>query len=89
MCASALIHLNIPHVTYGCDNLRFGGCGSIVDTGLVMGNNFKITRGLQTERAISLLKKFYEGTNPNAPLEKVMKKEERKKRKLSLKEVRF
>ena len=30
MCASALRQLGIKEVYYGCDNDRFGGCGSVL-----------------------------------------------------------
>ncbi len=30
MCAGALALLGIKHVYYGCQNDRFGGCGSIL-----------------------------------------------------------
>ena len=30
MCASALRQLGIREVFYGCDNDRFGGCGSVL-----------------------------------------------------------
>ena len=30
MCASALRQLGIKEVFYGCDNDRFGGCGSVL-----------------------------------------------------------
>ncbi|XP_067901668.1 tRNA-specific adenosine deaminase 2 isoform X6 [Heterodontus francisci] len=31
MCAAALRLLNIPLVVYGCQNERFGGCGSVLN----------------------------------------------------------
>ena len=30
MCAAALRNINIPIVVYGCQNERFGGCGSVL-----------------------------------------------------------
>ena len=30
MCASALLQMGIKQVVYGCDNERFGGCGSVL-----------------------------------------------------------
>jgi tRNA-specific adenosine deaminase 2 len=30
MCASALRQLGIKEVIYGCENERFGGCGSVL-----------------------------------------------------------
>ena len=31
MCASALRQVGISEVYYGCENERFGGCGSVLD----------------------------------------------------------
>ena len=31
MCASALRQVGIGRVVYGCENDRFGGCGSVID----------------------------------------------------------
>ena len=33
MCAAALSMLRLTNVYYGCDNDKFGGCGSILDLG--------------------------------------------------------
>ena len=80
MCASALQQLGIPLVIYGCANERFGGCGSVLNvtgTGTdcaeskaVTSTGFKCISGLYAGEAISLLKQFYKGENPNAPFPK-------------------
>jgi len=106
MCACALRLTGINHVVYGCDNDRFGGCGSVLDVHnkpLSLSNTVKqdhqdipsasdivtrasqslpsvsktmdsqvtnvlptliITKGILKLEAISLLQKFYEGSNP-------------------------
>ena len=76
MCAGALRQMGLPLVVYGCDNDRFGGCGSVID---VAGNPaltdslgpcFDTIKGIFAEEAIDLLKHFYKGENPNAPCNK-------------------
>lgn len=73
MCASALIHLRIPLVYFGCKNERFGGCGSVLDVASLTENSEVKTvfkGGYRESEAIKLLKDFYKGENPNAPIEK-------------------
>ncbi|KAI1303133.1 tRNA-specific adenosine deaminase 2 [Halotydeus destructor] len=78
MCARALRHLAIDSVFYGCSNERFGGCGSV----LPVHNDPEISDQpltcypvMDKERAIELLRKFYDGENPNAPIPKKKKKQ--------------
>ena len=75
MCAAALRNLNIPIVVYGCPNERFGGCGSVlkVDSDHLPsseGPAFKSIGGVLAEESVKLLKDFYRGENPNAPVSK-------------------
>ncbi|KAG0486485.1 hypothetical protein HPP92_008580 [Vanilla planifolia] len=77
MCAAALSILGIRKVYYGCANEKFGGCGSILS--LHEGNSinspssssgawgYQCTGGVLAAEAISLLRRFYEQGNPNAP----------------------
>lgn len=78
MCARALRLLGIRAVYFGCSNLRFGGCGSVFSVhsdAEIEGDILNVyPSSLNVERAIGLLKEFYEGENPNAPPEKVKKK---------------
>lgn len=71
MCAYALRRVGIGHVVFGCRNERFGGCGSVLAA-----HQAKIEPSLgeltctsaseeHQERAKALLRKFYEGQNPN------------------------
>lgn len=78
MCAGALHKLHLKQITYGCHNDRFGGCGTVLDTGLLADDPCKIVRGVRAEEAMQLLKDFYKGTNPNAPVPNVKKKTGRK-----------
>ena len=74
MCASALEQLKIPVIVYGCDNERFGGCKSVLNVFSVPGAfQPTIISGLRATEAVDLLKKFYQGENPNAPTPKVKK----------------
>jgi tRNA-specific adenosine deaminase 2 len=70
MCASALIQLKIPLIYFGCKNDRFGGCGSVLDVAQISNSATLFRGGHREEEAIDLLKEFYKGENPNAPLEK-------------------
>lgn len=78
MCAGALHNLHLKQITYGCANDRFGGCGTVLDAGLLAENPCKIIGGVRAEEAMQLLKDFYKGTNPNAPVPSVRKKTEEK-----------
>lgn len=83
MCAGALRQVGIPLIIFGCHNERFGGCGSILsihDASLEsLGLSFQCIGGIMKERAVDLLKRFYQGENPNAPEDKrKVKKDEQK-----------
>eukprot|EP00249_Psilotum_nudum_P013383 c24301_g3_i3 orf=652-1227(-) len=81
MCASALSILGVGKVYYGCQNDRFGGCGSILSLhtegsgpcgrSLQEGSErhvqtgFKCFGGLLANEAVALLRAFYERGNPN------------------------
>jgi len=75
MCASALQQLQVPLIVYGCDNDRFGGCGSVLDV-FKLNNSFipSLVSGVKATEAINLLKEFYQGENPNAPISKQKRK---------------
>ncbi|XP_073999924.1 tRNA-specific adenosine deaminase 2-like isoform X3 [Rhodnius prolixus] len=74
MCAAALHDLGVREIIYGCPNDRFGGCGSVLDVAAVHCKPVPVAGGLYSDQAMSLLKKFYKGVNPNAPLSKVKTK---------------
>ncbi|CAG0917649.1 unnamed protein product [Notodromas monacha] len=74
MCMQALLEVNVGEIVYGCPNPRFGGCGSVLDVLALNSRTMRVTKGVRAEEAVSLLKKFYECENPNAPESKVRKK---------------
>uniref|UniRef100_A0A5F8GMR5 tRNA-specific adenosine deaminase 2 n=1 Tax=Monodelphis domestica TaxID=13616 RepID=A0A5F8GMR5_MONDO len=69
MCAAALRLMKIPLVVYGCQNERFGGCGSVLDIASAdlpnTGTPFQCIPGYQAEEAVEMLKTFYKQENPN------------------------
>ncbi|KAJ7342002.1 hypothetical protein JRQ81_008366 [Phrynocephalus forsythii] len=79
MCAAALRMMKIPLVVYGCQNERFGGCGSVLNISSATltntGEPFQCIAGYRSEEAVEMLKTFYRQENPNAPKSKVRKKE--------------
>ncbi|XP_053447670.1 tRNA-specific adenosine deaminase 2 isoform X1 [Nycticebus coucang] len=79
MCAAALRLMKIPLVVYGCQNERFGGCGSVLNIASAdlpnTGRLFQCIPGYRAEEAVEMLKTFYKQENPNAPKSKVRKKE--------------
>ncbi|KAI0750648.1 tRNA specific adenosine deaminase [Daedaleopsis nitida] len=74
MCASALRQMGIKEVYYGCDNDRFGGCGSVlgVSSGLPHPKTpgYQAYSGYLREEAIMILRRFYITENTNAPAPK-------------------
>ncbi|KAG8180340.1 hypothetical protein JTE90_016372 [Oedothorax gibbosus] len=76
MCCAALRSLSVSHVTYGCNNDRFGGCGTVLNVHndeVFFEEELKVISGVRKDEAIELLKNFYRGENPNAPFPKVKK----------------
>ncbi|XP_052223107.1 tRNA-specific adenosine deaminase 2-like [Dreissena polymorpha] len=71
MCTGALRTVGLGRVVYGCSNDRFGGCGSVLDVHSddldQLGPKFECTSGLMADRAVEILKQFYQGENTNAP----------------------
>lgn len=72
MCAAALNNLNVREVVYGVANDRFGG-KTVLDVSTFYGQSYLLTGNLMADEAMSLLKTFYKGCNPNAPDSKVKK----------------
>ncbi|GAB5358232.1 hypothetical protein AAMO2058_000440500 [Amorphochlora amoebiformis] len=77
MCAGAIRLCGISRVVFGCKNLQFGGCGSVLSihnqTGL-QGTSFNFSNGLRAMEAAELLRQFYAGKNPRAPEKSKSKK---------------
>ena len=89
MCAFALRIIGLKTVVYGCSNERFGGCGSVADVHSRIMKlpldlrkmpqidclpDLTVTSGVMQDKAVALLKQFYEGENPMAPDDKVKRK---------------
>ena len=75
MCASALLLLNVQAVFYGCNNQRFGGCSGVLS--IHTQNPFyplPCYAGFHIERAVALLRSFYETENQHCPEAKRRKK---------------
>ena len=67
MCIAILYKLNVKCIKYGCQNDRFGGV-TAHDVGSNMRSDTSTEGGYYGEMAMNLLKEFYKGTNPNAPV---------------------
>ena len=71
MCAFALRQVGLVDVVFGCCNERFGGCGSVLGVdGAKLDPSIKelcCTRASEREqeRAKGMLRRFYDGKNPN------------------------
>jgi len=70
MRAAAIYDLTIKRIVFGCKNDRFGG-QTVFDVASVLNPITEIKGGYRAEEAMNLLKEFYKGTNPSAPLDKV------------------
>ncbi|KAI6096963.1 cytidine deaminase-like protein [Pisolithus croceorrhizus] len=72
MCASALRQLGIKQVFYGCENDKFGGCGSVLGVNAPSEHPvhpaYNATGGFLREEAIMILRRFYVTQNTNAPV---------------------
>ncbi|KAF9785148.1 tRNA specific adenosine deaminase [Thelephora terrestris] len=74
MCASALRQLGIREVYYGCENGKFGGCGSVLGVNQEIVHpihpGYQAHGGYLRDEAIMILRKFYITENTNAPVPK-------------------
>lgn len=67
MCMSALFNLKIKDIVYGCKNDRFGG-STVVNVADFLKSQTVVTSGVCQAEAMKLLKEFYQGENPAAPV---------------------
>lgn len=67
MCAAALHNLNVREVIYGCRNDRFGGT-TVLNVFELLKSKVKVSGGIRADEAMDLLKEFYKGENPAAPV---------------------
>lgn len=74
MCACALRQLGIKEVFYGCENDKFGGCGSVLGVNASVKHpvhpSYQATAGYLRDEAIMILRRFYVTENTNAPVPK-------------------
>ncbi|ETW84412.1 hypothetical protein HETIRDRAFT_416106 [Heterobasidion irregulare TC 32-1] len=74
MCASALRQMGIKEVFYGCENEKFGGCGSVLGVNGSLPHPrhpaYSASSGCCREEAIMILRRFYLTENSNAPAPK-------------------
>lgn len=73
MCTAALQAVGIRRVFFGCENDRFGGCGSVLSVHKKISSSWTGLHchgGIYAEEAVQLLRAFYSRGNPNAPTEK-------------------
>lgn len=71
MCAGALLQLGVREIIYGCGNDRFGGCGTVLDVPRLLEKGaLPIRGGVRADEAMQLLREFYKGENPSAPVPK-------------------
>jgi len=72
MCASALRQLGIKEVFYGCENDKFGGCGSVLGVNATLEHpvhpSYSAVGGYLRDQAIMILRRFYVTENTNAPV---------------------
>eukprot|EP00371_Babesia_bovis_P002533 XP_001611180.1 cytosine deaminase [Babesia bovis T2Bo] len=66
MCATALHIVGLTDIYYGCDNEKFGGCGSVLSLHEGYGDfpPLNCHKGIRAEEAIQLLQTFYASGNP-------------------------
>lgn len=69
MCAAALNQLQVKEIIFGCVNDRFGG-KSVLDVFNLLKSNIQLRGNVQADEAMELLKEFYKGENPSAPVPK-------------------
>lgn len=72
MCAGALNELKVKEILFGCRNDRFGG-QTVLNAFDLMQSEVKVVGGVREDAAMELLKEFYKGENPSAPVTKVRK----------------
>ncbi|KAG4067351.1 hypothetical protein HA402_000342 [Bradysia odoriphaga] len=72
MCAAALNELSVKEILFGCRNDRFGG-QTVLNVFELIESKVGVVGGIREYEAMELLKEFYKGENPSAPVSKVRK----------------
>lgn len=73
MCAAALNQLDVKEIIFGCINDRFGGT-TVLNVFELLNSHVQVRGGIRADEAMDLLKEFYKGENPTAPIPKTRKK---------------
>lgn len=69
MCAAALNLLHVKEIMFGCVNDRFGG-KTVLNVFELLKSPCRVVGGVRADEAMDLLKVFYKGVNPSAPVAK-------------------
>lgn len=72
MCAAALDQLKVNAIIFGCKNDRFGGT-TVLNVFDILKSDVTVRGNVRTDEAMDLLKEFYKGENPSAPVPKKRK----------------
>ncbi|XP_055322039.1 tRNA-specific adenosine deaminase 2 [Sitodiplosis mosellana] len=72
MCAAALNQLKVKEIIFGCVNDRFGGT-TVLNVFELLQSNVTLHGDVRADEAMELLKEFYKGENPSAPISKKRK----------------
>lgn len=72
MCAAALNQSNVKEIIFGCVNDRFGGT-TVLNVFQLLNSKVNVMGGIRADEAMDLLKEFYKGENPTAPIPKSRK----------------
>lgn len=69
MCAAALNELEVKEILFGCVNDRFGGT-TVLNVFERLKSKIPVQGSIRGDDAMTLLKEFYKGENPSAPIPK-------------------
>lgn len=72
MCAAALDQLKVNEIIFGCKNDRFGGT-TVLNVFDILKSDVIVRGNVRNDEAMDLLKEFYKGENPSAPVPKKRK----------------
>lgn len=76
MCAAALNQLRVKEIIFGCVNDRFGGT-TVLNVFELLKSNIQLRGDVRADEAMDLLKEFYKGENPSAPVPKRRKADDK------------
>ncbi len=61
MCAGAMVHARVARVVYGCEDLRAGATGTVIDVlgSLAVNHRVAVTGGVLADECRALLQQFF------------------------------